>query len=98
MEQSIFYYLPIWIVGVIFLVVLLSALESGYRVGLASRKAWKDAESGGGGVVLSSMFAVLGLVLAFTYASGVSRFDARKQAVRNRSDPALKKHSITRQT
>ena len=57
------------------------ALEFGFRVGLKRREHWKDADSGGGAVVLTSMFAVMGLVLAFTYASGVSRFDARKDAV-----------------
>jgi hypothetical protein len=61
--------------------VLVIALESGFRVGLKRRVHWKDADSGGGAVVLTSMFAVMGLVLAFTYASGVSRFDARKNAV-----------------
>lgn len=81
MEQTFVYTLPVWIVGLIFLAVLLGALETGYRVGLARRESWKDADSGGGGVVLTSLLAVLGLVLAFTYAAGVSRFDARKQAV-----------------
>jgi len=81
MEQSLFYVLPFWVVGVIFIIVLLGALESGYRVGLMRRDTWKDAETGGGGVVQTSLFAVLGLVLAFTYAAGVSRLDARKQAI-----------------
>jgi hypothetical protein len=81
MEHSLFYVLPVWFVGLMFFVVLLVALELGYRIGLVRRVAWKDAEAGGGGIVLTSLFAVLGLVLAFTYAAGVARFDARKQAV-----------------
>lgn len=32
-------------------------------------------------MALSTMFAQFGLILAFTYASGVNRFEARKQAV-----------------
>ena len=86
MELSVFYVLPVWIVGLIFLVVLLAAVESGYRVGLLRQESWKDAEAGGGGIVLTSLFGVLGLVLAFTYASGVSRLDARKQAVINEAN------------
>ena len=81
LEFSLLYNLPLWVVGLIFIVVLAIALEFGFRVGLTRREHWKDADSGGGAVVLTSMFAVMGLVLAFTYASGVSRFDARKNAV-----------------
>jgi hypothetical protein len=79
--QEIFYILPIWLLCIIFLGTLMSALELGFRVGLVRQKAWNDADAGGGGIVLTSLFAVLGLVLAFTYASSVSRLDARKQAV-----------------
>ncbi len=63
------------------LVLLLITLEVGYRIGFNQRRKWLDAETGGGMVALSSMFALLGLILAFTYASGVSRFEARKMAV-----------------
>ena len=81
MEFSLIYNIPIWLAGIWFIFVLIIGLEAGFRVGLKGREHWKDADSGGGGVVLTSMFAILGLVLAFTYASGVSRFDARKNAV-----------------
>ena len=81
MELALLYTYPIWIAGLIFLVVLLIALELGYRVGFARRELWEDADSGGGAIVQTSMFALLGLLLAFTYAAGMSRHDARKQAV-----------------
>ncbi len=81
MKSALLYTYPLWVSALVFLVALVIALESGYRVGLERRESWKDADSGGGAVVLTSMFALLGLMLAFTYASGVSRFDARKNAV-----------------
>jgi hypothetical protein len=81
MEFTVLYNFPIWVPGIMFIAVLAFALEFGYRVGLKRSDKWKDADSGGGAVVLTSLFALLGLVLAFTYASGVSRFDARKAAV-----------------
>ena len=81
MEFSPLYNLPLWVPALIFIVMLSIALESGYRVGLKRRESWKEADSGGGAVVLTSMFALMGLVMAFTYASGVSRYDARKSAV-----------------
>jgi hypothetical protein len=81
MEYAALYTYPLWIPAIIFIVMLSIALESGYRVGLKRRESWKDADSGGGAVVLTSMFALMGLVIAFTYHSGVSRHDARKNAV-----------------
>ena len=81
MQFSPLYNFPLWVAGLAFLIILAITLETGYRVGLKRRVHWKDADSGGGAVVLTSMFAIMGLVLAFTYASGVSRFDARKNAV-----------------
>jgi len=86
LKFSLLYSLPLWVAGLIFIIVLSIALESGFRVGLKRRSTWKDADSGGGSVVLTSMFAIMGLVLAFTYASGVSRFDARKAAVMNEAN------------
>ena len=80
-DFSPLYTFPIWVAGLIFVIILVITLESGFRVGLKRRDTWKDADSGGGAVVLTSMFAVMGLVLAFTYASGVSRYDTRKNAV-----------------
>lgn len=81
MDFSPIYNYPMWAVGLIFIVILSTALEFGFRVGLKRRAKWKDANSGGGAVVLTSMFALMGLVLAFTYAVGVSHYDARKKAV-----------------
>jgi hypothetical protein len=79
--MSLQYQLPVWLVGLFIVTILLAALEFGYRVGHARRDLWKDADTGGGQLVLTSMFALLGLILAFTYGAGVSRFDASKQAV-----------------
>lgn len=81
MTNSIFYHIPLLISGFIVFIILLMSLEAGYRIGLKQRKKWLNAETGGGTVALTSMFALLGLILAFTYASGVSRYEARKLAV-----------------
>lgn len=81
MRIPFLYELPTWVTGAFFVVILLAALEAGYRIGLRRRDLWKDADTGGGQVVLTSMFALLGLILAFTYAFTVSRHEARKQVV-----------------
>ena len=81
MDLFLLYRLPIWVNGVFFVVVLLAAVEVGYRAGFRQRAVWKDAEAGGGNVVLTSMFGLLSLILAFTFAAGVSRYEHRKQSV-----------------
>jgi hypothetical protein len=81
MDLAPIYNYPIWAVGLGFIVILTTTLELGFRVGLKKRETWKDADSGGGAVVLNSMFALMGLVLAFTYAIGVNHYDASKKAV-----------------
>lgn len=72
---------PVWLVGLVVVIILLVTLEFGYRVGISRRALWKDADTGGGQITLTTMFAILGLMLAFTYGAGVSRFDARKKAI-----------------
>jgi hypothetical protein len=81
MELAPIYNLPIWAVGLFLIAVLTTTLELSFRIGFKKREVWKDANSGGGAVVLSSMFALLGLVLAFTYSIGVNHYDANKKAV-----------------
>jgi len=86
MQLSFFHQMPFTVVFVIVLTFLLIALEVGYRIGLKQRDAWKNANSGGGAVALTSLFALMGLILAFTYASGVNRYEVRKQAVISESN------------
>lgn len=75
--------LPLWVIGVLFALALLAALEGGYRVSLrrCKRREEQDGEDGGGSLELTSMFALLGLILAFTYAFTVSRHEGRRQAM-----------------
>lgn len=73
---------PIWIDGILFLLLLLIAVEVGFRTGLRRRRKSVDAKSlVRGDVTLGSMLALLGLLLAFTYAYALSRADMRKQAI-----------------
>lgn len=82
-QFSVFHNSSLWLIGVSLFIFLLLSEELGYRVGLRRRKKMgdTDAEIGGGGVVITSMLAVLALILAFTYSSAVSRYEARKQAL-----------------
>lgn len=81
MEFSLIYTLPLWSIALFLFVIMLVALEIGLQLGFRQQIALKDANAGGGEIVLTSMFALLGLILAFTYGASVERFDARKKVV-----------------
>lgn len=81
-QTSILYHYPVWVNGLLFLAVLLAALGVGFLIGRHNLKSHKaSAKRGRNDAVLTGMFALLGLILAFTYAFALSRADARKQAV-----------------
>lgn len=82
MEIPGLYDIPLWIDALAFVLLLSVAVEAGYRIGLRQRRASDAAEQATrGDVTLSAMLALLGLMLAFTYAFTLSRADARKQAI-----------------
>jgi len=77
------YRMPIAATLVVFIVILLAALECGFRLGIRRRVLWKDAhsEAGGGGLVQNATLALLGLMIAFTYSFTVSHYETRKRDV-----------------
>jgi len=84
MDMLWLYEWPIWLDGLFFLSILLVSVEGGLRLGLRRHRESVDAKKGvRGDVVLGSMLALLGLLLAFTYAFSLSRADMRKQAIVN---------------
>jgi hypothetical protein len=75
------YEIPLWLNMVLFLLVLLVSMEAGYQMGLRKHRANPDSQQlTRGDVTVASMFALLGLMLAFTYAFSMSRADMRKKA------------------
>jgi hypothetical protein len=81
-QLSILYQYPIWVSGLFFLAILLVSLGVGFLIGRHNLNSLgKSAKRGKNDVVLTGMFALLALILAFTYAFSLSRYDARKQSV-----------------
>jgi len=69
MEMPGLYDIPLWVDALAFVLLLSVAVEAGYRIGLRQRRASDSAEKATrGDVTLSAMLALLGLMLAFTYA------------------------------
>ena len=76
------YELPLWVTGTLILILLLVAVELGFRFGLSIRRSnEKAADATRGDITLGALLALLGLLLAFTYAFTLSRADLRKQAI-----------------
>jgi hypothetical protein len=73
------YQLPLWLVFFLFLIVLLVPMEVGFRLGMRqkSKHPIPDDETRRD-VALTSILALLGLMLAFTYSFSLSRADLRK--------------------
>jgi CDP-diglyceride synthetase len=62
-------------------VAMLAFLEIGRRMGERQRAIDPDGVATGTGAVVGAVFALLGLLIAFTFSGAASRFDARRQLV-----------------
>ena len=76
------YKIPLWFLFMLFLILLLIPMELGFRLGLYRKKTDPDSQDAArGDVTMTSMLALLGLMLAFTYSFSMSRADLRKKAI-----------------
>ena len=76
------YQLPLWLVFLLFLSLLLIPIEIGFRVGVRQKRLHPDPKGSAlSDVTMTSMLALLGLMLAFTYSFSMSRADLRKHAI-----------------
>lgn len=74
-------HLPVWGEFVIIVILVMLAIEAGYRVGRARRRRFPDEAGDSTGAVVAASLALLGFILAFTFGLAASRFDARRQMV-----------------
>lgn len=69
------------VLSALLFVVLLGAQELGRRIGLRRIALEGPGVHSGTGVVEGAVFALLGLLFAFTFTSAASRFDARRDLI-----------------
>lgn len=73
----------IW--SILYAALLLLGMVAAGEIGrrMATRRAERAADAGGYGIgiVDSAVFALLGLIIAFTFSGAVTRFDARRQLI-----------------
>jgi hypothetical protein len=73
-----------YVVWLLLLALLAAITEAGYRLGRRAKARHGDEAAASDDhtrEVQTALFAVLGLLLAFTYSMAISRFDDRKQAL-----------------
>jgi hypothetical protein len=81
---NLLYQLNEYVVWLLLLALLAAITEAGYWLGRRAKARLGDTASKADDhtrEVQTALFAVLGLLLAFTYSMAVSRFDDRKQAL-----------------
>ena len=80
MDIPLSYHISIWMIAIFVGILLIAALETGFRIGLARHHAEQAQISESSKIALSSLLLVLGLILAFTFNASVHRYEARKAA------------------
>lgn len=70
-----------FLIGFALFVGMLLLMEVGRRIGLRQKKVDPEGALSGTGAVDSSVLALLGLLVAFTFSGAASRFDARRQLI-----------------
>src|SRR6187399_1439615 len=73
--------LPLWGLFFTVIVLVLAAIEGGYRLGLYRHSRAGDEKEAPVGAMVGATLGLLAFMLAFTFGMAASRFDTRKQLV-----------------
>lgn len=79
METPIYYSAPSWLVCLLLLAGMILCIALGLRVN--KRKQQHLHSKDGDSLVLSTLFALMGLLLAFTFSAAASRFEKRREFI-----------------
>jgi MFS family permease len=78
--------LPIWAVFAATLLVVVAAIEGGYRLGRAARSRSEDEKESPVSAIAATILALLAFIMAFTFGIVSDRYDARKALVREEAN------------
>src|SRR4249920_2251544 len=73
--------LPLWGLFLIIVMLVLAAIEGGYRLGTYRHRQPGREKEAPVGAMVGAMLGLLAFMLAFTFGMAASRFDTRKQLV-----------------
>ena len=81
MNGEILYGANEWVLGLVFLVLMVAASEAGFRLGRRPGKQTSEDTKSQISTVGAGILGILGLLLGFTMSMAVTRFEVRKQLV-----------------
>jgi hypothetical protein len=80
------YTLPVWVVFALAFLVVLVAIEAGFRMGHVAHRRSEDEKESPVGAIAGSILGLLAFMLAFTFGLVSERYDARKALVREEAN------------
>lgn len=72
---------PLWVVFIAMVLIAVLSIESGFMTGKRNRKSISDEQVTPIATVVGAVLALMAFVIAFTFGSANTRFDARKTAL-----------------
>jgi len=73
--------LPLWGIFVAILIIVLSSVELGYRIGEYRRRRHEQEKQAPVGTMVGATLGLLAFILAFTFGMAAGRFDNRRQVL-----------------
>jgi len=77
---------PIWVGFAATLLLVVAAIEGGYRLGRAAHSRSKDEKEAPVSAIAATILALLAFIMAFTFGIVSDRYDARKALVREEAN------------
>ena len=78
--------IPIWALFAATIVVLMIAIEAGYRLGHTARRRSEEEKESPVSAISAAILGLLAFMLAFTFGIVYDRYDARKELVRDEAN------------
>jgi len=73
--------IPAAVFAVLLFLGMLVLLEAGHRLGVRQGLKESDGERGSRGAIESAVFALFGLLMAFTFSGAASRFNEKRMLI-----------------
>ena len=86
MAVEVLYGLPLWLIFVVLIVLLMAADEAGFRVGRRKQDTATELARSQFSHVQGALFGLFALLLGFTFAMALTRFDERTDMVVHESN------------
>ena len=77
---------PLWVVFATAILIVLIAIEVGYRMGIVAHRRADDEKESPVSAISAAVLGLVAFMLAFTFGIATDRYDTRKQLVRDEAN------------